>query len=266
MKDAEIFLEIAKEDLKAANCLYQDKLYPQAVFFLQQSIEKSAKSFGSLIADMPLDRLKKVGHFPFKLFSRLFLQFAEAFKRKNGAALNGSIAYISQYYSDNSVSEMTKENQIWSKLLEREELSPFILGTQIQKVLANIRISHNEIELDAKAKDFIASLEDFLKQQCGENCSVSIDTLRSMLKIYLRNILQIIEPLAFLVLIMPGSCAQNTRYPSKKSNPLELYGKEHPIVKSFENIVEVCIFVFDHLANTHKIFEESEKSEERIQQ
>lgn len=39
------YLEIAQHDLKASECLYKNGFYPQALFFFQQSAEKTAKSF-----------------------------------------------------------------------------------------------------------------------------------------------------------------------------------------------------------------------------
>lgn len=39
-------LEIAVQNLKASRCLYENGFYPEAVFFLQQGIEKGCKSFG----------------------------------------------------------------------------------------------------------------------------------------------------------------------------------------------------------------------------
>lgn len=48
MNIAEILLEISKKDLEAAKCLYENKFYSQAIFYLQQSVEKAAKSFGLL--------------------------------------------------------------------------------------------------------------------------------------------------------------------------------------------------------------------------
>lgn len=39
---AKLYLIIAKKDLEAAELLYKNKFYPQALFYLQQSIEKTA--------------------------------------------------------------------------------------------------------------------------------------------------------------------------------------------------------------------------------
>jgi len=48
-KLADILLGIARSDLEAAKCLYENKLYPQAIFHLQQSAEKADKSFALII-------------------------------------------------------------------------------------------------------------------------------------------------------------------------------------------------------------------------
>ena len=49
MNNSAVFLEIAKTDLKAAACLYEQALYPQAVFFLQQSVEKALIAFALIM-------------------------------------------------------------------------------------------------------------------------------------------------------------------------------------------------------------------------
>ena len=58
MSIAEIFMEISKMDLAAAKCLYKSGLYSQAVFYLQQSVEKAAKSFGLLTGTINENELK----------------------------------------------------------------------------------------------------------------------------------------------------------------------------------------------------------------
>jgi len=57
------FAEIAKGDWLAAKVLYQKRLYAQAVYMLQQSVEKSAKSFGLMMGILkPSDVIKAVSH------------------------------------------------------------------------------------------------------------------------------------------------------------------------------------------------------------
>ncbi|HEV2137527.1 MAG TPA: HEPN domain-containing protein [Nitrososphaerales archaeon] len=43
------FAEIAKKDLRASGVLYEENLFPQAIFELQQSVEKAVKAIGLLM-------------------------------------------------------------------------------------------------------------------------------------------------------------------------------------------------------------------------
>jgi hypothetical protein len=57
--------EIAKKDLRASGILYEEKLYPQAIFDLQQSVEKSVKVVGllmGLVRPIRDDLTRDVGH------------------------------------------------------------------------------------------------------------------------------------------------------------------------------------------------------------
>lgn len=66
-------LEIGKRDLDSAIILYEAKFYSQAIFSLQQSIEKCVKSYGvKSNAIKEKDLARKINHLPHKVFSRLF--------------------------------------------------------------------------------------------------------------------------------------------------------------------------------------------------
>jgi HEPN domain len=59
------FAKIAKADLRASKFLYDNKLYPHAVFYLQQSVDKSVKAVGlmlSLVRPIKEDLSREVGH------------------------------------------------------------------------------------------------------------------------------------------------------------------------------------------------------------
>ena len=65
VKVALSFARIGKADLKASKLLYRGKLYPQAIFYLQQSVEKSVKAVGvllSLVKPDSLELTREVGH------------------------------------------------------------------------------------------------------------------------------------------------------------------------------------------------------------
>lgn len=42
-------LNIAKSDLEASRVLYENQLYPQAIFYFQQNVEKANKSLALVI-------------------------------------------------------------------------------------------------------------------------------------------------------------------------------------------------------------------------
>jgi hypothetical protein len=59
------FAEIAKKDLRASGILYENRLYPQATFEFQQSVEKAIKSVGlltGLVRPTKDDLTREVGH------------------------------------------------------------------------------------------------------------------------------------------------------------------------------------------------------------
>ena len=70
MKEA--FFEISQKDLEASKLLFKNKLYPQAVFYLQQSVEKATKSFGILDNIITLKEAKQViGHDSLKIYKKI---------------------------------------------------------------------------------------------------------------------------------------------------------------------------------------------------
>ena len=59
------FTKIAKKDLRASEMLYEERLYPQAVFELQQAVEKGVKAVGLLsgiVRPTTEDLTSKAGH------------------------------------------------------------------------------------------------------------------------------------------------------------------------------------------------------------
>ena len=65
VKLALLFARIGKADLRASKLVYGKKLYPQSIFYLQQSVEKSVKATGlllSLVGPNKEDLTREVGH------------------------------------------------------------------------------------------------------------------------------------------------------------------------------------------------------------
>ena len=78
-------LNISFDDLKASNFLYKNGFYPQAIFYLQQSIEKLIKSNGyylNIIKDRKIGE-KNVRHDVWKVYSNILENLSNSKFKKN---------------------------------------------------------------------------------------------------------------------------------------------------------------------------------------
>jgi len=246
--------------------LYESRLYPQAVFSLQQAVEKMTKAFGSLSADMSLDIMKKeVGHKPFNVFLYTLQQFVQSFKSQNEGVPTGSVMDDLQHDKMNFESGVQQAVQVYKVLEKIDGLSNFVLATQLQPVLNQMR-DPSGTQFDPDTDTFMDSLEQFLKKQYKSIDKKKIEYICTLLRKYMYDILLAIGPLAFLVLILPSQCIQDTRYPIDEINPLIFYTKEHPSIKSFDDIIEISYFVYEHMSEVFKMFDEFEKIGKLVQQ
>jgi len=71
-RDYITFFEAARNDLKAAECLYNNGYYSQAIFCLEQAVEKIVKSIGLYTKLVTKEEFgKDVGHNVEKIYSRM---------------------------------------------------------------------------------------------------------------------------------------------------------------------------------------------------
>ena len=77
-QSARQFLAIAHQDLKAACCLYRDGFYPQAVFYLEQSVEKGLKSYSISSGIIDEDEAwHKISHKTLKIYEKSMKNFRQ---------------------------------------------------------------------------------------------------------------------------------------------------------------------------------------------
>ncbi|HDD36814.1 MAG TPA: HEPN domain-containing protein, partial [Archaeoglobus veneficus] len=74
-------LEIAKQDLEASILLHKSKLYLQAIFTLQQSVEKIAKAFALYFRIISENELKKISHNTLKIYKKTTDNLVQKIKR-----------------------------------------------------------------------------------------------------------------------------------------------------------------------------------------
>ena len=66
-----VLLDIAGQDLTAAKCLFKEKLYSQAIFYLEQTAEKATKAMGLHNKIITEDELEVVGHESVKIYIKI---------------------------------------------------------------------------------------------------------------------------------------------------------------------------------------------------
>jgi hypothetical protein len=160
------FFKIAKQDLLAAKVLYRHNLYPEALFFFQQSVEKAYKSyhiFGEIGNRQNMNAsnvysIKDIGHTPTKILEKQASNMemrltenmhiinaipnSEEFYKKTGINFPEVIDQVSKLKQESA--KISKERRISNKI-QRKEVKRFI--AKLSKI---IKASNQTIRITQK--------------------------------------------------------------------------------------------------------------------
>jgi hypothetical protein len=253
-----VLLDISEKDLAAARCLFKEKLYPQAIFYLQQAVEKATKAIGlhhkiiteNELVDIGHDAVKvyirileelkskvikaqdRIKHFPKLKHTTLFRKFEEIPPEKFEEILTNFesfVRYSNRQLTDeeleNAFSELNKLEEELSSLkitIDKEDINKFkSLAYEVAKAIG---------EEDPIAYKIIEKEFDSLTPQ-----------LTKKLIEYAISAAHCYNYLLFLSVRIDYRLASLTRYPYPESghNPLQVYTKQHPLVKKFEQLTQV---------------------------
>lgn len=242
MNVADVLFKISINDLKAAKILYKNKLYPQAVFFLQQSIEKMFKSFGTLQDNLTIQELKKdVGHNSTRVLSCLMQKLLNQIPLQEKRVPCNDID-ISEQVEFMELLDNIREASIFfsnSELLERvpkekiiKLLPDLVTRKRRLKFLAEI-----DPELEKKSKLVLKAICD---KSTSDIAQEHLDKMLAEIQSVLVDMFDVEYLLIVLSFIVSASCVENTRYPSQKGIPSQIYTYKHPIVKSFPELIKLC--------------------------
>ncbi len=85
MKMSVELLNIAELDLQAAIVLHDNELYPQSIFYFQQSVEKANKALALMANLVTEDQLlKDIGHEPIRIYEKTLKQQKSKFEQFEG--------------------------------------------------------------------------------------------------------------------------------------------------------------------------------------
>jgi len=277
MTFAETLFEIARKDLEAAKCLFERELYPQAVFYLQQSVEKANKSFAMLSGIIKEDEKesKAIGHDSMKVYKKSIKEQKEKLEKINEAFKKfpklKEIKFmknldVEKYY--NGAVDLLATIKSLGK--ERESIL-FIPKSDIRSVireldkleLEELDLKHMEFskkDLNGIKESYIELLDvfyDFNPQQIEKEKEelekiITLNLMEELIEVIqsipIKNFMYVSHSLFYLSLIMlPHAIV--ARYIDNNYNPLKIYNKNLPLIQLFDDLVEIMEKTLSKLEN-----------------
>lgn len=236
-------LKIAQSDLQASTLLYDKELYPQAIFYFQQSVEKASKSYGLLsgiITDVDLK--KEIGHNAFKIYTKLIerrkelhpsliLEMGELFLTLDELSmLNGR-----QRRADRNIPNLN--------LIFKKTENDNIINTHENEIRNSLKSIEYFIEDELKSirrmtdANIIMKLINLLSNVSRSHHEKMKKTIESTIR--KGWLLSVIDSVLYNFSDIFHSHSTTTRYPEKERTPIKTYTKNIPIVKFLPEFIAV---------------------------
>lgn len=287
----EDLIKISQDDLKASKILHSKKLYPQSIYFLQQSIEKANKSF-ALLTGISKDKEElqsEISHDSLKIHKRALKQQEgrinkfESIKenypgledldflsgmdlegyRENLDEANFFIRNIRRSSMDSiskdDISKAVEElNDLEREISERKN-KDLDLKEQTKNVKEQlgqfIEFFEGKDEVDEEEINKLKSEIESGKTLEGTTEKM-IDLIPEMLEASYINV-----ALFYLSSIIPEEHSNETRYPDGKVNPHNFYTESSAIVKNYTDLIEVLEKTLEKL---QKIFDNVKSAKNKV--
>jgi len=273
-------LAVARQDLDAAVCLYERGYYPQAVFFLQQGVEKGWKAFGyhqGVITPEDARRSDKVGHKGAKVGLKAILKTRKIIgpmisqvKMVRGCIGTPQDGKSTEYgsYLDNLDADLHRAQKEIDKVVNS---SHTLTPGDIVKRLEQFRV---EEQTELTCEDLITSPEfnpeigKFIRDRAVKEVYAIVggtpaakallnDTIngtfddQKLKAIILSGMkgMVIISPLLYFAIITHEH-ESPCRYPEKGRSPINEYTQDHTLIAYFPSIAhtaQACLEKMDEL-------------------
>jgi len=230
-------LEIAFDDLRSAELLYQHNLHPQAIFFLQQSVEKVIKQLGINNGVIkPNELMTKVGHKPEIIFKKIVKQIKHLTNETDGD-IDKSYNELKQLINNKNLHEL--KDVILEQLSHYRSLSigDDGLSAIIRTIIVKIKPTfYDELESNQTLKQ---SYEGKLKQ--------FIDAFPD----YIKSVLML-----FVINSVISGHVSSVRYPEEKSfdNPSRIYNAQHALIELMPTFIDDMKFIVKSTMKSSMIF------------
>ncbi len=236
-----ILLGIAKKDLETSELLFSKGLYPQAVFYLQQAIEKTVKSLGIWNKIINKNEAKKdIGHNVWRLYRKIFVEALKMIPLFKG--------YLNRFPELRDI-RLIKELE-----LNLPELKSKDYEMQINEDIERAsNLSYRELQniIDGLKKIRDPTIFSNFKEMYNEVLDEILARNPNAIDVKaVKEKLEVIKPedlhkfiFCWLSLYWPSLIlshhAVKSRYPENNFNPLKEYTSMMPLIQTFESFIEI---------------------------
>lgn len=267
MMSKELF-NIAESDLEASRVLYENQLYPQAIFYFQQSVEKANKSFALVTKQVTEKELyRTIGHEAIKIHERAIkrqkdkyeqfnehlkqfpelkdMGFLENFNNKREIRqFDFLLSYINEirldknkviHISSRDIRRLLKEMERGKKDIEKEMqiLSKFRINDKTLK-----KMNYNFTELYNIALKYNPVYAEELKNDFKKLESINLEKfIKNYFGLIYLGISLSLSLYYLAIITLPH--VSITRYPENDKTPLKIYTQRLPIVKKLPELTSV---------------------------
>ncbi len=263
-------LEIAKQDLESSILLHKSKLYPQAIFALQQSVEKIAKAFALHFRIISENELKKISHNTLKIYKKTTDNLVQKkIKRIESVSQAYPELKNTNFFRIIDKSNIGETSHKFEKLYHKlSSQKPLVLSEEeIDEILNKIENFQNETraskvlipqfqisELDFQemVEEVVSAIYELLPiLNTPENAIREVGGLISRIlnKDFITKLIKEVFPLMIdmfdiwykllYLSVITHSHVEFSRYPEQGINPLEFYSDSSSLIQNFERISEV---------------------------
>jgi len=269
-------LEMAKMDLEASKILFENKLYPLAVFHLQQSVEKAVKSLGIRDGIITESEAKKaVWHYPIEVYVKM----TKHWKNLGLAIRNSGVVKVLPELETfavvadlpNRISELEDIINLLTAVSKNYK-SVLVSGSELDQFLSEIAEARDIIEkirrsvdierewemekeklhtlLDIISKVFDRKRSEMFKEKLDGLLKEKNQEMKNDLKssINLNLNLAFCDIALFYLSLILLFHAVHSRYPENDSNPLEIYTADFPLIKRFGQITDIVAEVLSKMS------------------
>lgn len=271
------FLDIAKMDLQASKVLYENGLYPQAIFYFQQSVEKTTKAFALITGQKMTEKefINDIRHDAINIYDKSICHQKKEYEQLKENLIKlpelKTISVFKNLNIDKNIRQLDISLLEINKIKKEKKELIYISSWEICSILKEIASVNKEFEKykqyfskfkiterawNKTKKEMLELYNIFSKydpvqfEEVKNNLESS--DMRLAMEKYIKNL---IEPMniipisisLYYLAIITLPHASTTRYPLNDSNPVKVYTKNLPIVKKLPKLIEVQDDVLNEL-------------------